>query len=92
MNAHLKKYSKAVAGFTESLTIKSDPVILCGRANTFRLLKQLDKAEQDYTSAILLDPACQYAYEERSKLRMRRNDYIGALLDQWAVKTMHLNS
>ncbi len=88
MKCHLKKYREAVAGFTESLTIKSDPVTLCARANSYRLLKQLDKAEQDYTSAILLNPAFQYAYEERSKLRVCRNDYIGALLDQWAAKTI----
>jgi len=79
-------HAKALASYSHSLVHQpADAVVLGNRAVSRQAMRDLTRAELDYTRAIDLDPNFTKAYEGRAGLRMAQGDIDGTLSDLGVV-------
>lgn len=83
------EYERAVESYTKSLDIQDMAEAYYNRGCAYSKLKENEKAVQDYSSAIELDPDYAYAYYNRGNEYFRVKEFGKAVLDY--NKTIELN-
>jgi tetratricopeptide (TPR) repeat protein/S1-C subfamily serine protease len=77
----LKRYSEAVDAYSKAINIKPYPFIYKNRGVARSLLKDYEKAIEDFTHVINLDPEDAGVYVLRGTARSKRKEYEKAIAD-----------
>ncbi len=76
------EFRTAIGHFTRALELNPQSAEACyNRANAFRALEQLDRADSDYYRAIELKPDYAEAFNNRGSLRAARGQFAEAIRD-----------
>jgi tetratricopeptide (TPR) repeat protein len=79
-------YDTAIEFFTKAiesgeLSVEHQSIVYFNRAVTWDKKGEYDKAIDDYTSTIAIDPKNIYAYDNRGIANYKNGDYDGAIVD-----------